>query len=69
MFYRTTILFSQMLGTAPGDWMADTTGLGYEGGALVSAHFVDRKVASAGRSARRDRSLAAVRAHSWGMAC
>lgn len=34
-FYWTTIMFSQTLGTALGDWMADTTGLGYEGGALV----------------------------------
>src|SRR5207237_1603746 len=39
MFYWTTILFSQTLGTALGDWMADPTGLGlgYEGGALVFA--------------------------------
>jgi uncharacterized membrane-anchored protein len=37
MFYWGTILFSQTLGTALGDWMADTTGLGYEGGALVFA--------------------------------
>ena len=29
------ILFSQTLGTALGDWMADTNGLGYQGGALV----------------------------------
>ncbi len=36
-FYWTTIMFSQTLGTALGDWMADTTGLGYEGGALVFA--------------------------------
>ncbi len=37
MFYWATIMFSQTLGTALGDWMADTTGLGYEGGALVFA--------------------------------
>ena len=37
MFYWGAILFSQTLGTALGDWMADTTGLGYEGGALVFA--------------------------------
>lgn len=37
LFYWTTILFSQTLGTALGDWMADDTGLGYEGGALVFA--------------------------------
>src|SRR5580704_16004024 len=36
-FYWTTILFSQTLGTALGDWMADTNGLGYEGGAIVFA--------------------------------
>jgi uncharacterized membrane-anchored protein len=34
MFYWATIMFSQTLGTALGDWMADT-GLGYAGGALV----------------------------------
>jgi uncharacterized membrane-anchored protein len=37
MFYWTTILFSQTLGTALGDWMADTNGLGYERGAIVFA--------------------------------
>jgi len=35
IFYWVTIMFSQTLGTALGDWMADGTGLGYEGGALV----------------------------------
>jgi uncharacterized membrane-anchored protein len=35
VFYWVTILFSQTLGTALGDWMADTHGLGYEGGALA----------------------------------
>ena len=35
IFYWVTITFSQTLGTALGDWMADTTGLGYAGGALV----------------------------------
>ena len=34
-FYWAAITFSQTLGTALGDWMADSTGLGYEGGALV----------------------------------
>ncbi|WP_076860437.1 COG4705 family protein [Bradyrhizobium mercantei] len=33
-FYWTAITFSQTLGTALGDWIADS-GLGYEGGALV----------------------------------
>ena len=36
-FYWATIMFSQTLGTALGDWMADDTGLGYNGGALVIA--------------------------------
>jgi uncharacterized membrane-anchored protein len=36
-FYWITIMFSQTLGTALGDWMADSTGLGYAGGALVFA--------------------------------
>jgi uncharacterized membrane-anchored protein len=35
LFYWATIMFSQTLGTALGDWMADDTGLGYRGGALV----------------------------------
>jgi uncharacterized membrane-anchored protein len=34
-FYWITIMFSQTLGTALGDWMADDTGLGYRGGALI----------------------------------
>ena len=37
LFYWATILFSQTLGTALGDWLADDAGLGYEGGALVFA--------------------------------
>jgi uncharacterized membrane-anchored protein len=35
--YWVAILFSQTLGTALGDWMADTNGVGYGGGALVFA--------------------------------
>ncbi len=34
-FYWLTIMFSQTLGTALGDWTADTAGLGYVGGAMV----------------------------------
>src|SRR6185437_15599851 len=34
-FYWATITLSQTLGTALGDWMADDTGLGFLGGALV----------------------------------
>ena len=36
IFYWTTILFSNTLGTALGDWVADS-GPGYEGGALIFA--------------------------------
>jgi uncharacterized membrane-anchored protein len=36
-FYWAAITLSQTLGTALGDWMADSTGLGYERGALVFA--------------------------------
>jgi uncharacterized membrane-anchored protein len=36
-FYWTAITLSQTLGTALGDWIADTRGLGYRGGALVFA--------------------------------
>src|SRR3984893_18634580 len=35
IFYWTTILFSNTLGTALGDFLADSSGLGYQGGALV----------------------------------
>jgi uncharacterized membrane-anchored protein len=35
VFYWATILFSQTLGTALGDWVAATNGFGYENAALV----------------------------------
>lgn len=35
IFYWITIMFSQTLGTALGDWTADTAGLGYGGGAMI----------------------------------
>ncbi|MDI1251772.1 hypothetical protein [Thermomonas sp.] len=35
MFYWLTIMCSQTLGTALGDWVADTAGLGYTGGMLI----------------------------------
>lgn len=35
MFYWLTIMFSQTLGTALGDWTADTVSLGYIGGAII----------------------------------
>lgn len=34
-FYWVTIMFSQTLGTALGDWTADTAGLGYTGAAVL----------------------------------
>ncbi len=35
MFYWTAILFSNTLGTAFGDFLADSSGLGFAGGALL----------------------------------
>ena len=35
LFYWVTIMFSQTLGTALGDWTADSAGLGYVGSAIV----------------------------------
>ncbi|MEY2919233.1 MAG: hypothetical protein RL261_538, partial [Pseudomonadota bacterium] len=35
VFYWVTIMFSQTLGTALGDWTADTAGLGYLGGMVI----------------------------------
>jgi len=35
IFYWVTIMFSQTLGTALGDWTADSMGLGFSGGALL----------------------------------
>lgn len=35
LFYWVTITFSQTLGTALGDWLADTGELGYSGAALI----------------------------------
>jgi len=35
MFYWLTIMFSQTLGTALGDWAADSAGLGYIGAAII----------------------------------
>lgn len=52
LFYWLTIMCSQTLGTALGDWVADTQGLGYVGGmvifggllALVAALYFSRRV-------------------------
>lgn len=35
IFYWVTIMFSQTLGTALGDWTADDAGIGYSGGAVL----------------------------------
>jgi uncharacterized membrane-anchored protein len=35
IFYWMTIMFSQTLGTALGDWTADSMGMGYAGAALI----------------------------------
>ncbi len=35
VFYWVTIMFSQTLGTALGDWVADTNGMGYAGAAAL----------------------------------
>jgi len=46
MFYWITIMFSQTLGTALGDWTADTAGLGYEGGAIVFSVLLGAVIAA-----------------------
>ncbi len=40
IFYWVTIMFSQTLGTALGDWAADSAGLGYGGGAVLFAGLI-----------------------------
>lgn len=35
IFYWVTIMFSQTLGTALGDWTADSAGFGYSGGVMI----------------------------------
>jgi uncharacterized membrane-anchored protein len=40
IFYWVVILISNTLGTALGDYVATTTGLGFEGGALVFAALI-----------------------------
>ncbi|WXL26286.1 hypothetical protein WG219_02010 [Ectopseudomonas mendocina] len=39
-FYWVTIMFSQTLGTALGDWTADSAGLGYSGSAVIFASLL-----------------------------
>lgn len=40
LFYWFTITFSQTLGTALGDWSADTAGLGYDGGMVLFSGLI-----------------------------
>ena len=40
LFYWTAILFSNTLGTALGDFLADSSGLGFAGGALLIASLI-----------------------------
>lgn len=40
IFYWVTIMFSQTLGTALGDWSADTAGLGYLGAAFIFSGLI-----------------------------
>ncbi len=46
MFYWVTIMFSQTLGTALGDWTADTASFGYIGGAMVFSALLALVVAA-----------------------
>ena len=46
IFYWVTIMFSQTLGTALGDWTAGTGGLGYTGGAVVFSGLLALVVAA-----------------------
>ncbi|HWH77842.1 MAG TPA: hypothetical protein VNT76_10745, partial [Candidatus Binatus sp.] len=46
MYYWVTIMFSQTLGTALGDWTADSAGLGYIGGAMVFSALLALVVAA-----------------------
>jgi uncharacterized membrane-anchored protein len=55
-FYWVTIMFSQTLGTALGDWTADTAGLGYTGAAVVFCAML-AAVAAACRWTRASRTL------------
>lgn len=46
IFYWLTIMLSQTLGTALGDWTADTAGLGYTGAAVVFSGLLTLVVAT-----------------------
>jgi len=70
MFYWATITFSQTLGTALGDWMADSSGFGYLGAAavflaalaiVVGLYSVRLSATSSTSRTRRAGSISAVR--------
>lgn len=46
IFYWVTIMFSQTLGTALGDWTADTAGFGYANGAVIFSLLLGALVAA-----------------------
>jgi uncharacterized membrane-anchored protein len=46
IFYWVTIMFSQTLGTALGDWTADTAGIGYAGGTVLFSALLALVVAA-----------------------
>lgn len=46
LFYWLTIMFSQTLGTALGDWTADSAGLGYVGAAVIFGGLLAMVVAA-----------------------
>lgn len=56
LFYWTAILFSNTLGTALGDYLADDSGLGFLGGALLIGAAI-AAVALAARTTRLDRVM------------
>jgi uncharacterized membrane-anchored protein len=66
MFYWATIMFSQTLGTALGDFVADTTGLGYEGGALVFGAALVVSLVSTSSPRSRERCCSGLRLSSLG---
>jgi uncharacterized membrane-anchored protein len=47
MFYWTTVLFSNTLGTALGDFLADDSGLGFAGGAVLIGSLLSVTVMAA----------------------
>ena len=67
MFYWVTIMFSQTLGTALGDWTADSAGLGYAGSTVlfssvgaVIGDFLDKPVDHGGLALSRYSASAAL---------